>query len=63
MGLSKVLFIEDTVPPLVQSATRNFAGNRVTVQFSEPVQASSAVNLANYSIVSGTNTIGLALRS
>ncbi len=57
VGLSKVRFIDDSVPPTVTLATRSYSGNQVTVQFSESVSASTATNATNYSITSGTNTV------
>ena len=56
VGLAKVQFIDDTVPPTVILATRNFSANQVTVQFSESVLPSTAINIANYAIQSGGTT-------
>ncbi|MGZ4961025.1 MAG: LamG-like jellyroll fold domain-containing protein, partial [Limisphaerales bacterium] len=56
VGLAKVQFVDDTVPPTVLLATRNFSANQVTVQFSESVLPSTATNIANYSIQSGGTT-------
>jgi len=56
VGLSEVQFIDNTVPPTVVSASRNFSNDRVTVLFSEPVLASTALISTNYSIQSGTTT-------
>jgi hypothetical protein len=55
VGLSEVQFIDNTVPPSVVSASRSFSNDRVTVVFSEPVLASTALNLTNYLIQSGAN--------
>ena len=53
VGLSKVRFVDNTVPPTILSATENFGSNQVTVYFSESVDPTSATTLANYSITSG----------
>ncbi len=57
VGLSKVRFINTNVPPTVKLVTKSYAGNRVTVKFSEPVQPSTATNTANYSIQSGATIV------
>ncbi|HVV01645.1 MAG TPA: Ig-like domain-containing protein, partial [Verrucomicrobiae bacterium] len=59
VGLSKVLFIDDTVPPVVKTATHDSSGTRVTVQFSETVLPSTATDTNNYSITSGTNVVAV----
>jgi len=41
----------DTTPPVVQLVTARGIATRVIVVFSEPVEASSATNLANYALV------------
>ena len=56
VGLAKVQFVDDTVPPTVLLATRNLSANQVTVQFSESVLPSTATNLANYLVQSGGTT-------
>ncbi|HEY4415516.1 MAG TPA: LamG-like jellyroll fold domain-containing protein [Verrucomicrobiae bacterium] len=53
VGLSKVRFIDDSVPLTIISATENYSSNQVTVTFSEPVDPATATNMANYSIQSG----------
>jgi hypothetical protein len=60
VGLSKVLFIDDSVPPTVKLATRAYSGRRVTVQFSESVLPSTATNVANYAITNGGNNITIS---
>ncbi|HEX4121151.1 MAG TPA: LamG-like jellyroll fold domain-containing protein [Verrucomicrobiae bacterium] len=52
VGLGKVRFVDNSVPPTVQSASENYGSNQVTVYFSESVDPASATNLANYSITS-----------
>ncbi len=54
IGLSKVRFIDNSEPPRLISASRNFLGNQVTAVFSEPVDAASALTLANY-MLQGTS--------
>lgn len=56
VGLAKVRFISNTNPPAVLSASENYGSNQVTVIFSEPVNAASATNPANYSINSSGPT-------
>jgi len=56
VGLAKVQFVDDTVPPTILLATRNFSANQVTVQFSQSVLPSTATNLANYTLHSGGTT-------
>lgn len=56
VGLSKVRFIDDSVPPAIISATENYNSNQVTVTFSEAVDPNTATNLSNYSIQSGAST-------
>ncbi len=56
VGLSKVRFIDDSVPPTMLSASENFSSNQVTVVYSESVDPASATNLVNYSIQSGTGS-------
>lgn len=56
VGLAKVRFISNTNPPTVLSASENYGSNQVTVIFSEPVNAASATNPANYSINSSGPT-------
>lgn len=53
VGLSKVRFIDNTTPPLLLGATRNYGSNQVTVVFSEPVDPASAADAANYTLQSG----------
>ncbi len=56
VGLSKVLFFDTNVAPVITLATRSFSNDRVTVLFSDSVSPASATNAANYSILlSGTN--------
>ncbi|EEF61560.1 LamG-like jellyroll fold domain-containing protein [Pedosphaera parvula] len=56
VGIGKVRFVDTNVPPTLNSASYSFAGNRVTVRFSESVLPSTATNIANYSIQSGATT-------
>ncbi|MDB6026088.1 MAG: Coagulation factor 5/8 type domain protein [Verrucomicrobiales bacterium] len=60
VGLSKVQFIDYTVVPTIKLATRSYSGDRITVQFSESVQALSANNIANYTVQSGTNIVTIS---
>jgi hypothetical protein len=53
VGLAKVRFIDNSVPPTLVSASQNYGSNQVTVVFSESVDPASATNTANYSIQSG----------
>ncbi len=50
IGLSKVRFIDNSEPPRLVSASRNFLSNQVTAVFSEPVDAASALALTNYTL-------------
>lgn len=59
VGLSKVLFIDDTVPPVLTAATRSYSGTQVTVRFSESVLPSTATNATNYAIFSGTTSASI----
>jgi Concanavalin A-like lectin/glucanases superfamily len=56
VGIGKVRFVDTNVPPTLNSASYSFAGNRVTVRFSESILPTSATNIANYSIKSGATT-------
>ena len=49
----------DTTPPTLQSATAPGVSNRVIVVFSEPVEANSATNLANYGLVAQASGVPL----
>jgi hypothetical protein len=60
VGLSKVLFYDNTVPPIIKAATRNYSSNQVTVIFSEVVNAASALNTANYQIKSGGQSVTIS---
>lgn len=59
VGLGKVRFIDNSVPPTILAATENFGSNQITVQFSEPVDPASALNVANYSITCGGSAPGI----
>lgn len=53
VGLSEVQFIDNTVAPVLVSASRSYSADRVTVWFSEAMTPATATNPANYTIQSG----------
>lgn len=62
--LTRAVAAADVAPPLVTSVsgtiTPGWGGDRITVVFGEPVSASSAITLANYSVLNGTQPLSLA---
>ena len=60
VGLSKVRFIDDSVPTALVSATENYNSNQVTVTFSEAVDPHTATNPANY-LVQGSASSAVIL--
>lgn len=60
VGLSKVRFVDNTVPPTLLSASENYGSNQVTLAYSESIDPATATNKLNYAIqTSGTNSAAI----
>jgi hypothetical protein len=58
-----LVVVADAVPPTLLSAEGNLGLNRVTLRFSEPINALDATNIANYALSGGLAVTNAILRA